>query len=449
MRFPVLSLLFLFIISLSFHNPISAQCLDDQKSLLLTLFDSEDNDLSWTPNTDCCSWEGITCDSSTGHVIGLDLTNQSISGSINSTSLISISSLQSLNLSLNHFNCSIPSGLDSLSNLTHLNLSFSGFTGLVPIEVSRMKSLVSLDLSFLFSLALPSPDFGYLIGNLTGLRELHLDGIQISAPVPEFMVELVNLSSLHLVYCNLSGEFPSNNLSGRVPSSLFMTPSFKTIDLSSNNFQGEIEWLGNLTRLIHLSLSDNDFSGQIHSLSSLAQLESLSFSRNRFHGQISSLANLSQLSYLDLSSNHFSGQFPSLNSTCLLSLDLSSNSFSGRIPSSLFMIPSLRTIQLNHNQFDGQLDEFHNASVALSGIFLSNNKLQGQIPRSVGQLVGLSILDLSWNNFNELQIIDLSSNGFTGIWMVWGPLIFWANGRRWYYKQMDKLLIMAKAWWER
>ncbi|XXG62594.1 hypothetical protein AAC387_Pa05g0921 [Persea americana] len=217
MRFTILSLLFLFILSLSFHNPISAQCLDDQKSFSLTLFDSEDNDLSWTPNTDCCSWEGITCDSSTGHVIGMDLTNQSTSGSINSTSLISISTLHSLNLSLNYFNCPIPSGLESLSNLTHLNLSFSGFTGLVPIEISRMKSLVSLDLSTSYSdylstiksLVLPSPDFGYLIRNLTGLRELHLDVVQISAPVPEFMVELVNLSSLHLSWCNLFGEFLS------------------------------------------------------------------------------------------------------------------------------------------------------------------------------------------------------------------------------------------------
>ncbi|KAJ8647620.1 hypothetical protein MRB53_000643 [Persea americana] len=181
-------------------NPTSAQCLDDQKSSLLTLFGSA-HPPSWTPNTDCCiHWEGITCDGSTGHVTGLDLTNCSIRASINSTSLLSLSSLRNLNLSHNSFfDSSIPTSIGALSNLTHLNLSNSGFKGNVPVEISRVKSLESLDLSFsafvsLSSLRFSSPDFEYVVGNLSGLRELYLDNVDISSPAPEPLAGLANLS---------------------------------------------------------------------------------------------------------------------------------------------------------------------------------------------------------------------------------------------------------------
>ncbi|XXG62608.1 hypothetical protein AAC387_Pa05g0933 [Persea americana] len=537
MRFPVLSLLFLFIFSLSFHNPISAQCLDDQKSFLLTLFDSEDNDLSWIPNTDCCSWEGITCDSSTGHVIGLDLTNQSISGSINSTSLISISSLQSLNLSLNNFNCSIPSGLESLSNLTHLNLSFSGFTGLVPIEISRIKSLVLLDLSSsstpcLFDplradcpfsldgrspysldspyslyrhypysldrrnpyslenphalfrrdpysldrrnpyylddpyfLALPSPHFGYLIGNLTGLRELHLDRVRISAPVPEFMVELVNLSSLHLSWCNLSGKFPSkifhmrnleslnvssnpsltgalpefplNNtgrlqimilsstqFSGNLPDSFGNLKLLTKLDLGYCNFDGSIpSSMASINQLVHLDLGGNNFTGEIQWLGNLTRLVHLDLSSNNFKGEIQWLGNLTRLVHLNLAYNRLGGQIPFLGSfSQLVHLDLSNNDFSGQIHS-LSNLAQLDSLPFSQNRFHGQIPSLANLS-RLSILDLSSNNLSGRIPSSLIMIPSLRTIDLSQNQFDGqldefhnasvAQYIYLSNNKLQG-----------------------------------
>ncbi|XXG62601.1 hypothetical protein AAC387_Pa05g0927 [Persea americana] len=435
------------------RNENGAQCLDDQKSFLLTLFDSEHNDLAWTPNTDCCSWEGITCDSSTGHVIGLDLTNQAISGSINSTSLVSISSLQSLNLSLNHFNCSIPSGLESLSNLTHLNLSFSGFTGLVPIEISRMKSLVLLDLSnnrYYFDpliadstysvghgkpysghppdpdpIALPNPDFGYLIGNLTGLRELHLDRVKISAPVPEFIVELVNLSSLHLHACNLSGEFPSKIfhlrnlesldlssnriLTGALPEfALNSTGRLQIMMLSGTQFSGHLpDSFGNLKFLTELDLGGCYFDGSIpSSMASINQLVHLDLGSNNFSGETNWLENLTQLVHLDLSSNNFNGETNWLeNLTQLVHLGLSSNNFNGET-NWLENLTQLVYLDLSLNNFNGETNWLQNPT-QLVHLDLSSNNFNGQIPRSIGQLVGLSILDLSWNNFSEVDLAML------------------------------------------
>ncbi|OMO81332.1 hypothetical protein CCACVL1_12470, partial [Corchorus capsularis] len=54
---------------------------------------------------DCCSWDGVECDNSTGHVIGLDLSSSFLYGSIGSNStLFHLNHLTSLNLSDNHFN---------------------------------------------------------------------------------------------------------------------------------------------------------------------------------------------------------------------------------------------------------------------------------------------------------------------------------------------------------
>jgi hypothetical protein len=83
----------------------------------------------WNQSADCCLWEGVNC--AEGRVIGLDLTNESISGGLdNLSSLFNLSYLQSLNLAYNNFNGSqISSEFDKLTNLSYLNLSNAGFEG--------------------------------------------------------------------------------------------------------------------------------------------------------------------------------------------------------------------------------------------------------------------------------------------------------------------------------
>ena len=82
--------------------------------------------MSWKADTDCCSWNGVTCDTKNGQVIGLNLRNSHLYGPLNSnSSLFSLRHLQKLNLGFNNFSSStIPSEFGQLVNLTHLNLSF-------------------------------------------------------------------------------------------------------------------------------------------------------------------------------------------------------------------------------------------------------------------------------------------------------------------------------------
>ncbi|RWR78882.1 receptor-like protein 12 [Cinnamomum micranthum f. kanehirae] len=472
MRFLHAVFQFLSIYSLVCSNLTLARCLDHQKSSLLTLFGSAQIP-SWTANTDCCLWKGVTCENSTGHVTGLDLASHSIRAPINSTSLISLSSLRNLDLSDNSFfNSSIPISIGALSNLTHLNLSNSNFIGFVPVELSLIKGLESLDLSCVSygfeRLRFLGSDFGYVVGNLSGLRELYLDGVDISSPMPESLGMLANLTSLHLSSCNLIGEFPMKifrlqdletiDLSGNSLLSVTLPefPSYsklQILSLSSTNFKGELpnsfgnlrylqrlelagccisgkvsSSLGTIIQLAHLDLSRNSFSGSITSLENLTHLAQLDLSSNSFSGKIPSLENLTQLVHLDLSSNNFGGEIPSLENLAQLEyLDLSSNRFSGSIPS-LCALQNLMRIDLSNNNLSGVIDSsFGEGLLNLGGLDLGNNSLNGKIPSSLFTLPLLLNLNLSQNHFDvpldefvnassSLNVLDLSNN------MLQGPI---------------------------
>ncbi|XVF03654.1 hypothetical protein REPUB_Repub05bG0011800 [Reevesia pubescens] len=88
---------------------------------------------------------------------------------------------------------------------------------------------------------------------------------------------------------------------------------FATIDLSSNQFEGEIpEIVGKLTALKVLNFSHNNLTGCIPStMANLTELESLDLSSNKLVGQIpTQLAGLRFLEVLNLSQNQLVGPIP-------------------------------------------------------------------------------------------------------------------------------------------
>ncbi|KAI8570855.1 hypothetical protein RHMOL_Rhmol01G0069900 [Rhododendron molle] len=88
---------------------------------------------------------------------------------------------------------------------------------------------------------------------------------------------------------------------------------FTTIDLSSNNFCGEIpNAVGKLNSLMVLNFSHNSLTGHIpESLGDLTRIESLDISSNQLTGRIpSQLRSLTFLAVLNLSRNHLHGPIP-------------------------------------------------------------------------------------------------------------------------------------------
>ena len=220
-----LSFILCYCIYLSIHTTIiSGQFLDDQRSLLLQLknnltFNNESSSKLklWNQSTAYCNWSGVKCDDG-GHVIGLDLSGESISGGFDSSSsLFGLQHLQRLNLAANNFNSVIPSTFNKLENLTYLNLSYAGFVGQIPIEISQLTRLVTLDISSVAyltgqELKLENPNLRKLVQNLTSIRKLFLDGVLISAQGQEWcnaLLLLPGLQELSMSNCILSGPLVS------------------------------------------------------------------------------------------------------------------------------------------------------------------------------------------------------------------------------------------------
>ena len=181
---------------------------------------------NWKEGTDCCSWDGVTCDSMRGDVIGLDLSCSWLSGTIpfNST-LFLLTHLQWLNLTSNDFLfLLIASRFGQFTRLKHPNLSYSAFSGQVPLELSHLSHLASLDLSdYGTYVNLEASVMKRLVQNLTKLRELHLNHVNMSS-VP--LSSLKNLSSfltsLTLGECELHGRLPNN---------IFRLPNLRELNL--------------------------------------------------------------------------------------------------------------------------------------------------------------------------------------------------------------------------
>ncbi|XP_054819714.1 receptor-like protein Cf-9 [Prosopis cineraria] len=381
---------------------------------------------SWGNDSNCCLWVGAMCDSMLGHVIGLDLSCSWLQGQLHpNNTLFQLSHLQILNLAYNDFSGSlISSQFGELSTLTHLNLSSSAFTGEIPFEIAYLSKLVSLDLSlngfYSFDekwspLRLEPSTWEKLILNMTDLRELALNYVNMSSISPSSLSLLMNLSSslisLKLHYTELQGNITSDifclknlqkldlsgniNLNGQLPRSNWSSP-LSLLDLEGCGFGGPIPLcFGNLTQLIDLNLGSNKFSGEISFLSNLVHLTSLRLSDNNFFGEIpSKISQLCKLVLLDLSS------FITLRST----LRLEHSTFEKLI----LNMTNLRRLYLDSVNMSSvtprSLSSLMNLSSPLNSLFLGNTSLQGNFPNSVFHLENLERLDLALNMNLKVQL---------------------------------------------
>ncbi|CAO2176564.1 unnamed protein product [Urochloa humidicola] len=140
--------------------PIQALCQPDQANALLQLkksfsfVRSTTRLSSWQDGTDCCLWEGVGCDASSGNVTVLDLNNRALSSRGFDPAIFNLASLRRLDLSMNDFSINrdchiwpdnmLDTQFERFTLLTHLNLSNSGLDGQIPIGINN--KLVNLEL---------------------------------------------------------------------------------------------------------------------------------------------------------------------------------------------------------------------------------------------------------------------------------------------------------------
>lgn len=276
-------------LTVTHHLPVPFLCHPDQAKALLQLkksfsFVYSTTTLSsWRDGSDCCLWEGVGCDSSSGNVTILDLNNRGLFSYGLDPGVFSLTSLRRLDLSMNDFSgdsvehgvymadSNIPAGLERFTLLTHLNLSNLGLRGPIPIGVGELLNLVSLDLSgyfvsdeyddsfFYLSNYLWVPSFDTLVANLRNLRELYLDGVDFYLVPEEWCSSLAtyvpHLEVLSLANCGLTGPV-CTSLSGL--SSLAVLNLQENVGITAGPFP---EFLMDFLNLTMLQLSNVNLEG--------------------------------------------------------------------------------------------------------------------------------------------------------------------------------------------
>ncbi|TYH82055.1 hypothetical protein ES332_D02G030700v1 [Gossypium tomentosum] len=401
------------------------QCLDDRRSPLLRLqhhlyyaphFTFSSKFELWHPNTDCCSWEGVTCDAY-GHVVGIDLKCYH--------PIFNLHRLQRLNLAGNNFN-------------TTLFSYDSCFHGQIPVEFSFLKRLVSLDLSNQYScylryyevlypgfynyfslpyelqqpIKLENPNFKTLIKNLRFLTELYLDSVDISTQSAKWCettsLVLPNLHVLSLSSCALKGPLCSS-----LPRLSFLSKlilDWNPISYLPPNFL-EIS-----SRLVSLSLRNCNLSGHFPTENLLSpKMQSIDISDNDFlNGQLP--------------------EFPANNA--LQSLSLFYTNFSGKLPQSIGNLKFLTNLVLDGCNFFGP--------IPLSIANLSNNYLRGAIPKSILQLQRLEWLYTESNSFSSMKLdMFVQVNNLRTLWLNKISLLIESDNRSLTFPQLESLSLWS------
>ena len=177
------------------------------------------------------------------------------------------------------------------------------------------------------------------------VRELDLQGNNVTGPIPADVGGLQQLQRLDL---------QGNNLTGPIPPELGTLSNLEYMSASGNNLTGPLPAeLGELSNLRILFLTANNFTGQIPAaLGTLSNLRWLVLGSNNLTGPLpAELGTLSNLALLDLAGNNLSGPIPAdLGQLSMLgSLILNDNNLTGPLPSSLTNLQQLQRLHIHNN----------------------------------------------------------------------------------------------------
>ncbi|KAM7469596.1 hypothetical protein LguiA_007779 [Lonicera macranthoides] len=427
---------------------------------------------SWNTSLHFCQWKGVECRHRHRRVIGLNLTDQNMFGTI-SPHIGNLSFLRFIDLRNNHFHGEIPQQVGYLYRLRLLGLTNNTLGGPLPVNLSRcfnfravylggnhLVGMIPVELGSLKKLNRLSLASNNLIGfipatfgNLSSLTEISLAENSIQGTIPSELGRLTNLVFIELGANNLTGTIPSslfnistitvfgmssNQLIGTLPANIGLTlPNLQALGIGNNSFHGEIPGsFSNASQLQILDLVMNLLTGQVPAnLGSLKNLQLINIGKNLLGTNatdnlsfITSLSNCTNLQKLGIDNNNFGGEIPSSigNLSIQLNLlELANNHISGIIPAAIESLVNLYMLELGDNLLSGPIPSSLGKLRNLQALLLMGNKLRRQIPFSLGNITMLYALDLSdkklegnipasIGNCEKLNILDLSQNNLIG-----------------------------------
>ncbi|KAK1373907.1 LRR-RLK [Heracleum sosnowskyi] len=363
----------LFLFTSTFLSFSSAVCHVDDESGLLAFKSGITSDpsgllSSWTKGTDCCTWNGVSCDQD-NRVNSLSIYGQPgspntyLSGTI-SPKLRKLTGLSSFSLvNTRNITGPFPGFLFRIPSIQIIYIQDNKLSGHITKWIGNLTQLVALGLNGnQFTGNIPSS-----LSKLTQLSQLFLQQNQFSGKIPEIFTSLTNMGALNFSYNKFSGNIPQT-LAHLAPRLVDPFPALKvigidTIDLSYNRFNlGQIpswitsspiisslklakcgikiklqDWKPETTYYYdYIDLSDNFISGSaVNLMNSTEYLKSFSASNNQLKFDFSSLKIPNTLKSLDLSRNLLFGKVPKEISG-LEKLNVSVNHLCGALPANKF-----------------------------------------------------------------------------------------------------------------
>ncbi|KAF8020061.1 hypothetical protein BT93_G0685 [Corymbia citriodora subsp. variegata] len=241
------------------------------------------------------------------------------------------------------------------------------------------------------------------IGNLSFLRELHL---QNNSLISEISPQFGRLYRLQKLFLN------NNSFSGQIPSNLSYCSNLLVLNLGWNALEGNLPTeLGSLSKLQGLVLQCNGLTGNIPpSFGNLSSLQVFTTLLNNLSGTIpETLGQLRNLYTLILGVNKFVGTIPIsiFNISTMAMLDVAENQLEGGLPSDLgFTLPNLEGIGLSDNHFTGPIPESISNASNLGEIEIVLNNFSGNVP-SFSKMRGLYWFNIGQNSLGSGQSSDL------------------------------------------
>jgi hypothetical protein len=210
------------------------------------------------------------------HVVSITLKGQNLPGTL-PPELTRLRYLQTIDLSRNYLNGTIPKQWGSMMNISRIALSGNRLTGPIPVEIANISTLQFLDLTGNQMSGSITPE----LGNLSQIQTLRISSNNFSGELPVTLAKLTTLQDFRIEGNQFFGKIPDyiqnwsriktlviqgSGLSGPIPSGISLLTNL--IDLRISDLDGSedapLPQLNNMTLLQTLILRNCNISGTLH-----------------------------------------------------------------------------------------------------------------------------------------------------------------------------------------